>query len=95
MSTTLSTDTETDVDTLFSSIVLNEDKPDLSDSDGGDHDVFSHYVSKEDIVKSATTREAVPALCGKLWVPRRNPEGLTVCPECKEIFEAMQPGDDA
>ena len=29
----------------------------------------------------------VQALCGKKWVPNRNPDRYPVCPTCKEIFE--------
>jgi hypothetical protein len=35
----------------------------------------------------------VVALCGKVWVPTRAPEKFPVCPECKEIWGEMQPGD--
>ena len=31
----------------------------------------------------------VVALCGKVWVPSRDPERFPVCPECKEIWEGM------
>ena len=39
----------------------------------------------------------VVALCGKVWVPSRNPERYPVCPECKEIWEAHPegPGGDS
>lgn len=36
----------------------------------------------------------VVALCGKVWVPSRNPERFPVCPTCKEIWESMKPGKD-
>jgi hypothetical protein len=36
----------------------------------------------------------VVALCGKVWVPSRDPERFPVCPECREIWEGMDPGDD-
>jgi len=32
----------------------------------------------------------VVALCGKVWIPNRDPEKFPVCPECKEIYEAMK-----
>ena len=35
----------------------------------------------------------VIALCGKVWVPSRAPEKFPVCPECKEIWESMKPGE--
>ena len=34
----------------------------------------------------------VVALCGKVWVPSRNPDKYPVCPECKEIWESLNPG---
>jgi hypothetical protein len=30
---------------------------------------------------------AVRALCGKIWVPRRDPKRYPLCPTCKEIAE--------
>jgi hypothetical protein len=32
---------------------------------------------------------AVKALCGKIWVPGRNPARYGICPTCKEIAEGM------
>ena len=29
----------------------------------------------------------VVALCGKVWVPSRDPSRFPVCPECKELYE--------
>lgn len=55
--------------------------------DEGDHDRFSHYVRKSDIVESAVTGKPVIALCGKVWVPDRNPDRYPVCPMCKDIYE--------
>ncbi len=60
--------------------------------DGGDHDRFSHYVRKDKIVASAVEGTPVIALCGKKWVPNRNPERYPVCPECKEIYESLKGG---
>ena len=31
----------------------------------------------------------VIALCGKVWVPGRDPEKFPVCPQCKEIYESL------
>ena len=53
---------------------------------------FAHYVRKEKIVESAVTGTPVIALCGKVWVPNRDPGRFPVCPECKEIFEGLPPG---
>ncbi len=56
----------------------------------GDHERFAHYVRKEKIVESAVTGEPVIALCGKVWVPGRNPDRFPVCPACKEIYEGLR-----
>ena len=73
---------------------LDEDvRPDLSFGDG-DHERFSHYVDKDKIVDSAVLGTAVVAICGKVWVPSRDPKKFPVCPDCQRIYESMPEGDD-
>lgn len=60
----------------------------------GDHERFAHYVKKDKIVESAVLGGAVVALCGKVWVPSRDPKKFPVCPECKEIYEGMPEGSN-
>jgi hypothetical protein len=36
----------------------------------------------------------VIALCGKVWIPGRDPKNFPVCPKCKEIHSKLKPGDD-
>jgi hypothetical protein len=55
----------------------------------GDHDLFAHYVRKEKIVESAVTGKPVRALCGKVWVPGRDPEKFPICPDCKKIYDQL------
>ena len=57
----------------------------------GDHERYSHYVRKEKIVESAVLGHPVTALCGKVWVPGRDPQKFPVCPTCKEIYEGLRP----
>ena len=59
----------------------------------GDHERFAHYVRKEKILESALSGEPVIALCGKVWVPGRDPSKFPVCPTCKEIYEQLPPGE--
>ena len=62
----------------------------------GDHERFAHYVRKEKVLESALSGEPVVALCGKVWVPGRDPNKFPVCPVCKEIYQGLRPaGDDA
>ncbi len=39
--------------------------------------------------EAMVTGTPVRALCGKLWVPSRDPEKFPVCPTCKEIYESL------
>jgi Protein of unknown function (DUF3039) len=59
----------------------------------GDHERFAHYVRKERILESALSGEPVVALCGKVWVPGRDPSKFPVCPACREIFEGLPAQD--
>lgn len=60
----------------------------------GDHERFSHYVKKEKIVESAVMGTPVVALCGKVWVPGRDPKNFPICPTCKEIHSKLKPGKE-
>ena len=60
------------------------------DLESGDHERFAHYVKKEKIVESAVTGKAVTALCGKRWIPNRDPKNFPVCPTCKEIYAGLR-----
>ena len=74
-----------------SDLKVHEDlKPDTSH---GDHERFAHYVDKNDMMQAAVFGTPIKALCGKVWVPSRDPQKFPVCPECKEIYESLPPGD--
>ncbi|MEI2766719.1 MAG: DUF3039 domain-containing protein [Dermatophilaceae bacterium] len=60
----------------------------------GDHERFSHYVRKEKILQSAVSGAPVVALCGKVWVPGRDPQKFPVCPTCKEIYDGLRGPED-
>ena len=60
------------------------------DYQSGDHERYSHYVNKNKIVESAVLGNAVEALCGKVWIPSRDPQKFPVCPTCQEIYEALK-----
>src|SRR5271154_5307989 len=73
-------------------------KPDLD----GDHERMAHIVlegmSGDDgdyvpagptVVEGIVNGTPVRALCGKVWVPGRDPKKYPLCPTCKEIAEQM------
>ncbi|SDR72109.1 Protein of unknown function [Nocardioides scoriae] len=63
-------------------------------TDNGDHERFSHYVPKDKLMEAMVNGTPVIALCGKVWVPSRDPQRFPVCPSCKEIWETMSGGGD-
>ncbi len=65
-------------------------EPTLADTDDADHDRFSHYVRKSDIMRANIEGVPAVALCGKKWIPNRNPDRYSVCPTCKEIYDALK-----
>ncbi len=65
-------------------------KEDLEQVEAGDHERYSHFVKKDKIVESAVMGNAVIALCGKVWVPSRDPQKFPVCPMCQEIYERLK-----
>jgi hypothetical protein len=68
---------------------LTEERTQPSYGDG-DHERFAHYVQKDKIVDSAVTGTPLIALCGKVWVPSRDPSRFPVCPECQEIYASIR-----
>jgi hypothetical protein len=77
----------------LSSTTLVEEQ--VSNVEPGDHERYSHYVRKEKIVESAVMGIPVIALCGKVWVPGRDPKKFPVCPTCQEIYDGLRPEDDS
>jgi hypothetical protein len=65
-------------------------KEQIDQVEAGDHERYSHFVKKDKIVESAVMGNAVIALCGKVWVPSRDPERFPVCPMCLEIYEKLK-----
>ena len=58
--------------------------------DEGDHERFAHYVfPKEKIVEAMIEGTPCKALCGKVWVPSRDPKRFPVCPDCKRIYDEL------
>jgi hypothetical protein len=70
-----------------------DSKPDLSGVVHGDHEKLAHYYDKRlyDIVHSALNGTPIMALCGKKWIPSRDPMKFPVCPDCKDILDTLHP----
>jgi len=77
-----------------STSVLEREQVEEQLAEPGDHERFSHYVRKEKILESALSGDPVVALCGKIWVPGRDPNKFPVCPVCTEIYAGLRAPQD-
>jgi hypothetical protein len=70
--------------------------------DEGDHERFTHIVLEgytpkkgdfvplgNSVVEGIINSSAVTALCGKVWVPGRDPQKYPLCPTCREIAQGL------
>lgn len=68
----------------------------------GDHERMAHIVLEgvtttggdfvsagNSVVEGMINGTAVKALCGKVWVPGRDPKKYPLCPTCRDIAESM------
>jgi len=70
--------TDTVVETKADPKLSNEDK-----------ERFAHYAEKDQVTESYVMGTPVVALCGKIWVPSRDPSKYPLCPTCKELFASL------
>jgi Protein of unknown function (DUF3039) len=68
----------------------------------GDHERMAHIVLEgwkpeegdfvsagPSVVEGLVNGTAVKALCGKVWIPNRDPKKYPLCPTCKEVAESL------
>ncbi len=55
----------------------------------GPEDDAEYVAVGPSVVEGIVNGTAVRALCGKVWVPGRDPKRYPLCPTCKEIAEGM------
>ena len=57
-------------------------------TEDGDHDKEAHIVVPASaVMEAAVTGVPCRAICGKSWVPNRDPEAFPVCKLCIEVYE--------
>jgi hypothetical protein len=59
------------------------------DLDEDSKEGFAHYAESSEVTEGYIMGTPVIALCGKIFVPSRDPLKLRVCPICKQIAEAL------
>jgi hypothetical protein len=63
--------------------------PETQQTDNSDSNHFAHYAEKVSVTEGYVLGTPVMAICGKTFVPSRDPEKFPVCPVCKEIMDSL------
>jgi hypothetical protein len=79
------TTTTADPDTQTGSHI--DQRPDPVTTDQGDHERFAHYADRDKITEATVLGTPVVALCGKVWVPSRDPSRYPICPDCQRLYD--------
>jgi hypothetical protein len=70
------------------SVLENTDVDEETKESNGD-EVFAHYAESAEVTEGYIMGTPVIALCGKIFIPSRDPLKLRICPSCKKIAEAL------
>jgi hypothetical protein len=54
-----------------------------------DSNQFAHFADKDKITEAYVLGTPIIALCGRIFVPSRDPEKFPLCSICKEIMDAL------
>lgn len=60
-----------------------------SHGDSDDSEKIAHWARKDKITEGYVEGVEILALCGKYFVPSRDPEGLEVCKPCEAVLNTM------
>src|SRR5690625_915446 len=90
-----STDYDPHEDTNSGGTGVLEREEQLQATEPGDHERFKHFVPKDKLTEAIINGTPVVALCGKVWVPSRDPERFPMCPACQEIWGGLESEDNS
>ncbi len=71
------------------SSVLEKIKENSQLQDEGNSKQFSHYAEKNEVTEGYVLGTPVIAICGKIFIPSRDPLKFPLCPICKKIADAL------
>ena len=57
-----------------------------------ENDALAHIVMKRDQMRGYVSGQPIKALCGKVWVPTRDYQGLPICPRCSRERDRLLAG---
>lgn len=56
---------------------------------GNDDNRLTHIVRNSDQARGYVMGDPIVAICGKKWIPYRDPELFPLCKKCDEIYESV------
>lgn len=68
--------------------VIEETKISLEETETGEPR-FAHYANAASVTEGYVMGKAVLAICGKFFVPTRDPQKFPICPICQELAKAL------
>jgi hypothetical protein len=66
--------------------------PDPVTSDTDDEGRLAHIGRADEVSRAYVTGEVITALCGKRFVPSRDPERYPMCPRCAAVLAQIKAG---
>lgn len=66
-----------------------ETRPETDYREPGDAERLAHYYDKRiySLIDCIVAGKPITALCGKTWIPTRDPEKFPICPDCQAIVD--------
>lgn len=65
---------------------LLEEIEEKKSDDSGD---FAHYAEASKVTEAYVMGTPIKALCGKIFIPHKDPSKFPICPTCKDIVDSL------
>jgi hypothetical protein len=75
------------------SSIIEKTELETTELDNGEQK-FAHYADSVSVTEGYIMGRPVLAICGKMFVPTRDPQKFPICPICKKLAEALFLGVD-
>ena len=74
---------------LYIDSSIEDYEEDLKEADEDENNFLAHYAEAAEVTEAYVMGNPIVALCGKIFIPSRDPQKLRVCPICKEIADSL------
>lgn len=59
------------------------------EQESDEEQLFAHYAEKVSVTEGYVLGTPIQAICGKIFIPHRDPDKLPICGKCKDIADAL------